>query len=64
MLGMTNEQVIEFNRGVIETFRAHEGVMPEGPFHNNPTLLLTMTGPDRGGISRRRWPTPPMRTAR
>ena len=48
MLGMTNEQVIEFNRGVIETFRAHEGVMPEGPFHNNPTLLLTMTGARSG----------------
>ena len=48
MLGMTNEQVIECNRGVIETFRTHEGVMPEGPFHNNPTLLLTMTGARSG----------------
>ena len=48
MMGMTNEQVIEFNRGVIETFRAHDGVMPEGPFHGNPTLLLTMTGARSG----------------
>jgi deazaflavin-dependent oxidoreductase (nitroreductase family) len=44
MLGMTNEELLEFNRGVIETFRAHNGVMPPGPFHGNPTLLMTMTG--------------------
>lgn len=47
-MGMTNTQVLEFNRGVIETFRAHDGVMPEGPFHGNPTLLLTMTGAKTG----------------
>ena len=48
MLGMTDEQLLEFNRDVIETFRAHGGVMPEGPFHGNPTLLLTMTGAKTG----------------
>ena len=41
---MTNEEILEFNRGVIATFRAHGGVMPEGPFHGNPTLLMTATG--------------------
>ena len=49
MMGMTNEQVLEFNQGVIETFRTHAGVMPEGsPFHRNPTLLMTMTGAKSG----------------
>jgi len=49
MLGMTNEQVLEFNREVIETFREHQGVMPESsPFHGNPTLLMTMTGARSG----------------
>ena len=49
MMGMTNEQVLEFNQGVIETFREHAGVMPEGsPFHGNPTLLMTMTGAKSG----------------
>ena len=47
-MGMSNEQVLEFNRGVIETFRAHGGVMPEGPFHGNPTLLMTMIGAKTG----------------
>ena len=45
---MTNEQILEFNREVIETFRSHDGVMPEGPFQGNPTLLLTMTGAKSG----------------
>lgn len=49
MMGMTNEQVLDFNKGVIESFREHGGVMPEGsPFHGNPTLLLTMTGAKSG----------------
>lgn len=48
MMGMSNEQIVEFNRGVIETFREHNGVMPEGPFHGNPTLLMTMTGAKSG----------------
>jgi len=49
MMGMSNEQILEFNRGVIEQFRNHDGVMPEGsPFHGNPTLLLTMTGAKSG----------------
>ena len=59
MMGMTNQQVIEFNRGVIETFRANAGVMPEGPFHGNPTLLMTMTGARSG----RRLTTPLTYTA-
>lgn len=49
MMGMTNEQVVEFNKGVIAEFREHDGVMPEGSmFHGNPTLLLTMTGAKSG----------------
>lgn len=49
MMGMTNEQVLEFNKGVIAEFREHGGVMPEGsPFHGNPTLLVTMTGAKSG----------------
>lgn len=49
MLGMTNEETLEFNRGIIEDFRANAGVMPEGSrFHGNPTLLLTMTGAKSG----------------
>lgn len=48
-MGMTNEQVLEFNQGVIADFRANDGVMPEGSmFHGNPTLLLTMTGAKSG----------------
>lgn len=46
---MTDEEVIAFNIGVIEQFRANAGVMPEdSPFHGNPTLLLTMTGAKSG----------------
>lgn len=49
MLGMTNEQVLDFNKTVIADFREHDGVMPEGSmFHGNPTLLLTMTGAKTG----------------
>jgi len=49
MMGMTNDQVIAFNQNVIEDFRKHDGVMPEGSlFHGNPTLLLTMTGAKSG----------------
>lgn len=49
MMGMTNEQIIEFNAGVIAEFREHDGVMPEGSmFHGNPTLLMTMTGAKSG----------------
>ncbi len=49
MMGMTNEQVLAFNQQVIEDFRSHDGVMPEGsPFHGNPTLLMTMTGARSG----------------
>ena len=49
MMGMTKEQVLAFNQGVIAEFREHDGVMPEGSiFHGNPTLLLTMTGAKTG----------------
>lgn len=49
MMGMTNEQVLDFNKGVIADFRKHDGVMPEGSmFHGNPTLLVTMTGAKSG----------------
>jgi len=49
MMGMSNQQVLDFNATVIADFRAHNGVMPEGsPFHGNPTLLLTMTGAKSG----------------
>lgn len=49
MLGMTNEQVLDFNNTVIADFREHDGVMPEqSRFHGNPTLLMTMTGAKSG----------------
>ena len=49
MHGLTREQTLEFNASVIETFRANDGVMPEGhPMHGNPTLLVTMTGARSG----------------
>jgi len=49
MMGMTNDEVLAFNQQVIADFRANDGVMPEGsPFHNNPTLLMTMTGAKSG----------------
>ncbi len=49
MMGMTDEEVLAFNSGVIADFRANAGVMPEGSmFHGNPTLLLTMTGAKTG----------------
>lgn len=49
MHGLTREQTLAVNAGVIETFRANGGVMPEGhPMHGNPTLLLTMTGARSG----------------
>ncbi|MEM8707184.1 MAG: nitroreductase family deazaflavin-dependent oxidoreductase [Actinomycetota bacterium] len=49
MHGLTREQTLEFNAGVIEVFRANDGVMPEGhPMHGNPTLLVTMTGAKSG----------------
>lgn len=49
IMGMTNDEVIEFNKTVIADFRANDGIMPEGSmFHGNPTLLLTMTGAKSG----------------
>ncbi|MEM9464933.1 MAG: nitroreductase/quinone reductase family protein [Actinomycetota bacterium] len=48
MFGMTNEQVLAFNRDVIDTFRSNGGAIPDGPLQGNPTLLLTMTGARSG----------------
>lgn len=49
MMGMSNDEVVAFNKGVIAEFREHGGVMPEGSiFHGNPTLLMTMTGAKSG----------------
>ncbi len=48
MMGMTNEQVLEFNAGVVEQFRANAGELADGPLAGNPTLLMTMTGARSG----------------
>ena len=49
MNGMTNEQILDFNRTIIDEFRANDGIMPEGSlFHGNPTMLMTMTGARSG----------------
>ena len=42
-MGMTVEQLLDFNRGIIEEFRANGGKCG-GRFEGNPMLLLTMTG--------------------
>ena len=46
-MGMTVEQLLDFNRGIIEEFRANGGKCG-GPFEGNPMLLLTMTGARTG----------------
>jgi len=46
--GMTDEQVLGFNQGVIEQLRANDGQLIEGPLAGNPTLLVTMTGARSG----------------
>lgn len=38
---------LEFNRGVIEEFRANDGVC-SGPFEGMPMILVTMTGAKSG----------------
>ena len=38
---------LDFNRGVIEEFRANEGVV-SGPFDGMPMILVTMTGAKSG----------------
>ena len=49
MKGMSDAEVLEFNRGVIDAFRAGAGQLPEAhPLHGNPTLLMTMTGARSG----------------
>ena len=47
MKGMSDEQVLGFNAGIIEEFRANEGKCG-GMFEGNPMLLLTMTGAKSG----------------
>jgi len=44
---MTNEQVLGFNAGIVEEFRANGGKCG-GIFEGNPMLLLTMTGAKSG----------------
>ena len=39
--------MLEFNRGVIEEFRANDGVV-SGPFEGMPMILVTMTGAKSG----------------
>ena len=47
MKGMSDEQVLGFNAGIIEEFRANGGKC-SGVFEGNPMLLLTMTGAKSG----------------
>ena len=47
MKGMSDEQVLGFNAGIIEEFRANDGKC-SGVFEGNPMLLLTMTGAKSG----------------
>ena len=44
---MKRETLLEFNRGIIEEFRANGGKCG-GVFEDNPMLLLTMTGARTG----------------
>ena len=46
-MGMTVEQLLDFNGKVIAEFRANGGKCG-GPFEGNPMLLLTMTGARTG----------------
>lgn len=47
MKGMSDEEVLGFNKGVIEEFRANGGKCG-GIFEGNPMLLMTMTGARSG----------------
>jgi len=47
MKDMTDEQVLGFNAGIIEEFRANDGKCG-GMFEGNPMLLLNMTGAKSG----------------
>lgn len=47
MKGMTTEQTLAFNQGIVEEFRSNGGVCG-GRFEGNPMLLLTMTGAKSG----------------
>ena len=46
-LGMTRAQLLAFNAGIVEEFRANDGVCG-GPFEGNDMILLTMTGAKSG----------------
>ena len=41
------QALLDFNRSIIEEFRANDGVCG-GPFEGNPMILLTMTGAKSG----------------
>ena len=43
----STDDLLQFNRSVIEEFRANEGRCG-GPFEGNPMILLTMTGAKSG----------------
>ena len=47
MMGMSTQELLDFNRKVIEEFRANEGRCG-GPFEGNPMLLMTMKGARTG----------------
>lgn len=46
-LGMTRDQLLAFNAGIVDEFRANDGVCG-GPFEGNDMILLTMTGAKSG----------------
>jgi len=48
MLGMSNDEIIAFNKKVIAEFRANNGELTGGLLAGNPTLLMTMTGAKSG----------------
>ena len=48
MMGMSNDEILAFNAGVIDQFRANDGKLTEGLLDGNPTLLVTMTGAKSG----------------
>jgi deazaflavin-dependent oxidoreductase (nitroreductase family) len=47
IMGMSDDQLLGFNRGIVEEFRDNDGKCG-GRFEGNPMLLLTMTGAKSG----------------
>ena len=47
VFGLSREQLLGFNQGIVEEFRANEGRCG-GVFEGNPMILLTMTGARSG----------------